>query len=334
MRGVAFLVPTACARPGTRRRPWTSVRSDAVCRRAPGPRCVRAPVPEADHQLADVDRPVVDAAAVTGRRRSALTVPSTSSRPASNARRCATERPQVIGRDVLAVGPARPQRPRPSGCRRTIDGLPDSWAAAGSPSQTTHRVRAARGSSRSGSDQRRRVFVIAWFAAGRPAAASPRSARWSRAGRRLWCRSCSSADARRSPARRAVVRQPLVLGVGDDDRAVGELDLEARPVEPDLERGDDRGRPPVGIQEPIADPTAPMVVQPSGVGSGVSRASALPRPGRPATMINWPGCRPLSSRSRSRSRSARRSSCRRRADRLDLVERRLQHDRPGRRSLR
>ena len=25
----------------------------------------------------------------------------------------------------------------------------------------------------------------------------------------------------------------------------------------------------------------------------------LPRPGRPATMISWPGCRPLSSRSRS-----------------------------------
>ncbi len=45
--------------------------------------------------------------------------------------------------------------------------------------------------------------------------------------------------------------------------------------------------------------TAPMVVHPVGVGSGVSSASALPTPGRAATMIIWPGCRPLVSSSRS-----------------------------------
>ena len=42
-----------------------------------------------------------------------------------------------------------------------------------------------------------------------------------------------------------------------------------------------------------------MVVQPSGVGSGVSRASALPTAGRAATTIIWPGCRPLVRESRS-----------------------------------
>ncbi len=45
--------------------------------------------------------------------------------------------------------------------------------------------------------------------------------------------------------------------------------------------------------------TSPIVVQPVGVGSGVSRASALPKPGLPAMTMSWPGCRPLVSASRS-----------------------------------
>ena len=42
-----------------------------------------------------------------------------------------------------------------------------------------------------------------------------------------------------------------------------------------------------------------MVVQPSGVGRGVSSARALPIAGRAATTIIWPGCRPLVRESRS-----------------------------------
>ena len=45
--------------------------------------------------------------------------------------------------------------------------------------------------------------------------------------------------------------------------------------------------------------TSPIVVQPVGVGIGVSSASALPIAGRAARTIIWPGCRPLVSRSRS-----------------------------------
>ena len=45
--------------------------------------------------------------------------------------------------------------------------------------------------------------------------------------------------------------------------------------------------------------TSPIVVQPDGVGSAVSRASAFPIAGRAATMIIWPGCSPLVSSSRS-----------------------------------
>ena len=39
--------------------------------------------------------------------------------------------------------------------------------------------------------------------------------------------------------------------------------------------------------------TSPIVVQPVGVGSGVSNDRAFPTPGLAATMIIWPGCRPL-----------------------------------------
>jgi len=46
--------------------------------------------------------------------------------------------------------------------------------------------------------------------------------------------------------------------------------------------------------------TSPIVVQPVGVASGVSSANAFPRPGRPATTMSWPACRPLVSSSRSR----------------------------------
>ena len=42
-----------------------------------------------------------------------------------------------------------------------------------------------------------------------------------------------------------------------------------------------------------------MVVHPAGVGSGVSRASALPMAGLAAMTTIWPACRPLVSESRS-----------------------------------
>ena len=58
------------------------------------------------------------------------------------------------------------------------------------------------------------------------------------------------------------------------------------------------GRP----SEPISSSptsTSPMVVQPSGVGTAVSSASALPIAGRAATITIWPPCRPLVSSSSS-----------------------------------
>ena len=48
-------------------------------------------------------------------------------------------------------------------------------------------------------------------------------------------------------------RPPLVLGVGDDHRAVGELDLVARPPAERAGRGNDSGRPPVGVEQLVAD---------------------------------------------------------------------------------
>ena len=58
------------------------------------------------------------------------------------------------------------------------------------------------------------------------------------------------------------------------------------------------GRPSAPIRNSPTE-TSPIVVQPDGVGSGVFSASALPTPGRAATMIIWPPCRPLVSASRS-----------------------------------
>ena len=45
--------------------------------------------------------------------------------------------------------------------------------------------------------------------------------------------------------------------------------------------------------------TLPIVVHPVGVGSGVSRARALPMAGRAAMTTIWLGCRPLVRASRS-----------------------------------
>ena len=58
------------------------------------------------------------------------------------------------------------------------------------------------------------------------------------------------------------------------------------------------GRPsPSSSRSPTA--TSPIVTQPVGVGSGVSRASAFPIAGLPARTISWPPCRPLVRESRS-----------------------------------
>ena len=51
----------------------------------------------------------------------------------------------------------------------------------------------------------------------------------------------------------AVARRPLVLRVGDDHRAVGELDLVARPAQHDLGRRDHPRRLPVGAEQLVAD---------------------------------------------------------------------------------
>ena len=94
--------------------------------------------------------------------------------------------------------------------------------------------------------------------------------------------------------------QPAVLGVGDDDRAVGELDLEARPAGHDLGRRHDRRR--VGRRRPSAGRRPrprPSSSSPVGVRERVSSASALPTAGRAARTIIWPGCSPLVSSSKS-----------------------------------
>ena len=147
---------------------------------------------------------------------------------------------------------------------------------------------------------------------------------------------CPAPPAGRAGARRCVPGQPLVLRVGDDHLAVGELHLEARPAEQHLGGGDApwsgaRRRRSAGRRRR----PRPIVVQPVGVASGVSRASALPMPGRAATMIICPGCRPLVRLSRSANPVGTPATCRRGVrDRVDLVHRRLQQLLEDRRSPR
>ena len=97
----------------------------------------------------------------------------------------------------------------------------------------------------------------------------------------------------------AVPGEPLMLAVGDDDLAGGERHLVTRPPVHDLGGRDDAS--PAGRPRRAAGRrrTSPIVVQPVGVGSGVSSARALPIAGRAAMTIIWPGCRPLVSASRS-----------------------------------
>ena len=72
-------------------------------------------------------------------------------------------------------------------------------------------------------------------------------------------------------------RDPLVRRVGDEQRPVAELDLTARPPEHDLGRRDD----PAGHARSRRTPRRrrrahPWSSNPTGVGTGVSSASALP----------------------------------------------------------
>ena len=98
----------------------------------------------------------------------------------------------------------------------------------------------------------------------------------------------------------AGARRPLVQGVGDDLAAV----VERHAVASGARRGrrSRRRHASASRRRPSSwSPTwtSPIVVQPDGVGSGVSSARALPMAGRAARTIICPGCRPLVSRSRS-----------------------------------
>src|SRR5262249_39650848 len=94
--------------------------------------------------------------------------------------------------------------------------------------------------------------------------------------------------------------EPLVLAVRDDDLPPRGLHLVtgAAPPHPRCRDDGPPAPPPAPSNWPRWEPS-PMVVHPAGVGSGVSRASALPMAGRAAMTIIWPGWKPLVSESRS-----------------------------------
>ena len=102
--------------------------------------------------------------------------------------------------------------------------------------------------------------------------------------------------------------------------------LVARPVVHDVEGVQHGRRPSVGAEELVARLDLAHGRPAVGVGSGVSSASALPRPGRPATMISWPGVQAVEQAVEvgEAGRHAGHHAALR-ADRLDLVERGLQH---------
>ena len=104
--------------------------------------------------------------------------------------------------------------------------------------------------------------------------------------------------------------------VGDDRRAVGELDLAAGPTGHRRRGGDHRNGLAVVAEHLIPHPSSAIVVHPDGVGISVSRASALPSilatrsSGRPTTSAvepstNSPGWRMKASPSSISTRSVR-----------------------------
>ena len=215
--------------------------------------------------------------------------------------------------------------PQPRCRRRHVAGLGCRLRAEPASERVRrHRQLPLRQQQRSGVARRR------GSAAGRRCAASPRSGRWSRPARSANPARPSTAARRRAGRRSAAVAR-LSSSTGARRRRRSPSRRRTRPRSR-------RGRActskaavtvvgrPSASRSRSPTRTSPIVVQPCGVGSGVSRASALPRPGRPATMISWPACRPLSSRSRSAKPVGTpviippEST-----DRLDLVQRRLEH---------